>query len=205
MGKKIFVIIIPLLLAILELFHPHGFGTDVYHKLMPQLKVWIFIHTVQLILFGCIALVLLLMIEKKQGWCANLTRVFIGIFVVAYTAFDAIAGLGTGMLINIGSTLSLEEQEFIQRVIQKFYFAPYFGGSHSWLSETASLAALLSIWGVAYNLYVNHYPRLPLILYVIAGPVLYFSHAFPYGPIAFALIGVANIMLTFPKNEQEGS
>jgi hypothetical protein len=198
MLKKIFTILIPLLLAALEYFHPHSFIGDVYHNLTPHLDLWLMIHVVQLALFGGVAVVFFLMIQGIPGIAANLTRFFIWAFAVSYTAYDAIAGIATGSLIRIGVNFPSEDQGVVSKMIQQFYTDPIYGGTHSIVSETASFAALLAVWGCAMTLWMNsRCAKLPLVLYFIAGPILWYSHAYPYGPTAFGLIFVANLLLAF--------
>lgn len=193
MFKQVFIVLAPLLLAVLELFHPHGFGAHVYTMLLPDLTLWLFIHVMQLVLFGTAAVVFLLMIEGMKGILVQFSRFFIWAFVVFYTAYDSVAGIGTGLILRIGKNHPELDQQTLHQLVQSYFFDPYFGGSHSWLSETASLAALLAIWGVAATLWVNRFPKVPLLLYVLAGPILWVSHAVPYGPAAFTLIAIANL------------
>lgn len=173
----------PLLLAFVECFHPYGFGKAVYEGLLPQLKAWMAVHVAQLVLFGAVAGSFWLIIEGLDTWLARLTRLAIIGFLIFYTAFDAIGGLATGILIQIGNS----------ELVQTFYFNPYFGGSHSALSETASFFALFSVWGCAFTLMQSGRGKYTPLFYLLAGPILWNSHAYPYGPIAFSLIFLGNL------------
>ncbi len=200
MIKKIFTVTIPLLLAVLQYFHPYHFLADVYHELLPHLHLWLTIHILQLALFGGVAVVFYLMLDHVVGIWAKLARFFIWCFAITYTAYDAIAGIATGSLIRIGTQLPADSQEMITNVIQKFFTDPIYGGTHSILSETASLSALLAIWGCAAALWIaGKCSKLPLILYFIAGPFLWTSHAYPDGPIAFGLISLANLWIALDR------
>lgn len=194
--KKIFTVLVPLLLTALEYYHPYHFMSDVNHNLLPHLDLWLMIHVLQLALFGGIAVVFFVMIQGIPGVIANLTRFFVWAFAVTYTAYDSVAGIATGSLIRLGVNFPSEDQGVVNKMIQQFYTDPIYGGMHSILSETASLAALLAVWGCAMTLWMNSKcSKLPLLLYFIAGPVLWNSHAYPYGPIAFGLICIANLLL----------
>src|SRR4030095_8201870 len=85
----------PLLLAIVEIFHPHP------HDLLKlDLRAWLFVHYSQILLFPLAALAVAMLVRTQTGAAAMICRVAMFVFGVTYVAFDTVAGLVTGILVK---------------------------------------------------------------------------------------------------------
>jgi hypothetical protein len=78
-----------LLLAILEIFHPHPH--DLFRL---DLRAWMAVHYLQIVLFPLAALALMRLVRGRPGFAAGLCRVAAFVFGVKWIAFDSVAGGG---------------------------------------------------------------------------------------------------------------
>ena len=86
----------PLALAILELFHPHP-PHDLFQL---DVRTWLLVHYLQLPLMPLAALSVVALVRGASGLVAGLCRVAMFVFAVTYTAFDTVAGIVTGVLLQ---------------------------------------------------------------------------------------------------------
>ena len=98
--RRVIILGTPLVLGILDIFHP-TFSTDgIFTGISGHLEWWIILHILQLPLFCLLALSVYLLLDGVQGTFATLSKVALGIFVIFYPALDAILGIGTGALVS---------------------------------------------------------------------------------------------------------
>jgi hypothetical protein len=203
--RYLVLLLAPLALAILEMGHATGFSQNVFYGLLPQLDWWVTLHVLQLLLFGMVGAGIFFLIEGKRGWMAALSRFSAWLFLILYTAFDAIAGIGTGMLINQGRNLPPAQQVPFVEITQRFFHDPLFGGIHSWLSLAASTSWLIAIWAAVWVLFRAGKPIIPLLFLFASGLLLWISHAFPFGPLAFTALFIGTLWLELSKKNRNAS
>src|SRR5260221_9525438 len=94
-SESALVVGAPLLLALVECFHPHP------HDLL-ELDVgrWLTIHYAQIPLFPLSALAVAALVRGSAGIAATLCRIATFVFAVTFTAFDTAAGVVTGVLVK---------------------------------------------------------------------------------------------------------
>ena len=102
--RRIIVLGTPLALAILNLFHPSP------QAIRPNLDWWITLHILNLPLFALLGLAAILLLEGQRGLVATCSRVLLAIFAVVYPAFDAMVGIGSGIMIRFATTLPASQQ-----------------------------------------------------------------------------------------------
>src|SRR5437899_7308757 len=85
----------PLLLAVIELFHPHpGDLLDL------DAKTWLAVHYAQILLFPLSALAVSALVNNQVGVAATICRVAMFVFAISFVAFDSAAGVVTGILVD---------------------------------------------------------------------------------------------------------
>ena len=95
LSEKTLVVGAPLLLAVVELFHPHP------HDLLNlDVNTWLVVHYAQIPLFSLSALAIATLVRDRADVAATVCRVAMFVFAVSYTAFDTAAGVVTGMLVK---------------------------------------------------------------------------------------------------------
>jgi hypothetical protein len=85
----------PLLLAVLELFHPQP-----RDLLRGDVRMWLAVHYAQIASFPLSALAMAWLIRGQTGIAAAISRVALFVFGIGWTAWDSVAGVATGILAN---------------------------------------------------------------------------------------------------------
>ena len=139
--RRVIILGTPLVLGILDLFHPTQFTAGTFAGIAPVLNWWITLHVLQLPLFCLLALSVYLLLDGVQGTLATLSKVSLGIFVIFYPTLDAILGLGTGALVKYAQGLGGLPQAVVAAGID-IYFT----------DSVTSLVATLGTFGWAMAL-----------------------------------------------------
>ena len=85
----------PLILAIVECFHPHP------HDLLElDVQTWLWVHYAQIPLFLLAALAVVELVRGRTGIPADICRVAMFVFGVGWVAWDTAAGVATGILVQ---------------------------------------------------------------------------------------------------------
>jgi hypothetical protein len=216
----------PVVLIATELYHPAGFTA---HPGMYQFLSkpepgyagpdwWLTLHMIQTPLVGLVAVGLWLVAERIQGVSrkaaafAWLSRAATLVFLVYYTALDAIGGIGLGRTIlttqamAASGQLNQQQLDGVVLLLNAMWTDPWVGGVGSFVSQTGSWAVFVASLAAAVGLFLTRRaPWPPLVLLVGFGWELQTSHASPHGPIAFALLIVAGAWLwwTRPAEDDE--
>lgn len=211
----------PLVLVVIELFHPAGFTSNpgAYQYLsVPQPydpahqalaywgpEWWFKLHMIQTPMVALVAVGLVLMARKVNStdgaaavFFAWLARLATFVFLIYYTALDAIGGFGLARTILIAKNMKLSEAQ-LQAVINLINTAwqdSWVGGVGSFVSLTGSWAAFAAALLTAIALFLTHRVFwLPLLILIGFGWELQMSHTMPHGPIAFSLLIVAALWI----------
>ena len=144
--------------------------------------LYIAIHVVQLFSIWGIALGLWFLIEGIENRAATIARAAILPYAVFYSAFDAIAGIATGLVVLEANSMSPDDQEAMRRFMDGlseniFGYALYFSSGLTWLvvAGAASLALKAQVhWGA-------------IALMLVGTAIFAVGHPFPPGPIGISL------------------
>jgi hypothetical protein len=115
------VVAAPLVLAIVELFHPHP--RDLFEL---DVRTWVLVHYAQIPLFPLSALSMALLVRDRTDWGAWLCKAGMFVFAVAFTSFDTAAGLVIGLLVK--AALASGHPEAWRDMIDALWFDPILGG-----------------------------------------------------------------------------
>ena len=95
MSEVALIVGAPLLLAVLECFHPHP------HDLLNlDVQRWLLVHYAQIPLFPLAAMAVAALVRARASIPAAVCRMSMFVFAVSYTAFDTAAGVVTGILVR---------------------------------------------------------------------------------------------------------
>lgn len=227
------LVIAPLVLVGIELFHPAGFTQDpgMYQYVSqpqpydPQFKAlaypgpewWFALHMIQTPLVGLVAIGLWLLagrVDRSYGtapWIfAWLSRIANFVFLIYYDALDSIGGSGLGRTIlnteslHASGQLTAEQLEGVKLVLNTTWVDPWVGGVGSFISLTGSWAAFFAALFLAFALFLaKKAPWPPLVILALAGWELQVSHTAFHGPVAFALLVVAALWLAWAGRRGE--
>jgi hypothetical protein len=184
----------PLLLAVLECFHPHP------HDLLNlDLHRWLWVHYAQIPLFPLSAMAVAALVRDRAGIAAAVCRVAMFVFAVSYTAFDTAAGVVTGILAKAAHESGTPEAWRV--AIDAVWRHPIVGGSP--VGPAPFLAVLgavsLSVGTVAAGVSLKRAGSSwgPVLLLALAGfgLSLFKTHAWPGGPLTFGGLALAGAWL----------
>jgi hypothetical protein len=98
----------PLLWLIPAVVHPIG---EPYEGIADEANRWIFVHVAQLVLMPFLAVGAWLLLDGLRSAASWVARSALVLWLVFFSAFDAVAGIATGVLTRHANSLTGEEQE----------------------------------------------------------------------------------------------
>src|SRR5215467_4701739 len=157
----------PLALALLELYHPHPH--DLFRL---DLRAWVTVHYLQIVLFPLAALALALIVHGRRGFAAGLCRLGAYVFGVSWVAFDTAAGVTTGILLERAHASGAPESW--RAAIMAIWEHPIVGAgatpdSAPLLAVTGTIAWLVGCLAAALTLRSAGTSWIPTVLLAISG------------------------------------
>jgi hypothetical protein len=200
--RRLILLGTPVVVAIDVVFlHPVLSG-DLRQALFPIAEWWLALHVAQLVVFGLMGIAAYLLFDDLSGIAATVGRLAIAVFIVFYSAADAVAGIVTGILARGAVNLPTENQATLAWAIEKIFADPTKG----LLFSVSSYAWSIGLLAAAIALYRAGAPRLPLIALAVAAlPWIDFSrfdHSPPFDPIALALFVLAALWLELARRQK---
>ncbi|WP_174811777.1 hypothetical protein [Salinadaptatus halalkaliphilus] len=166
--------------------HPHG-GTDLYESLAPVADVWLYVHLLLLPLFALLGVSLYLLLADFAGPVATAGRIGVAVYLVTYLAFEAIAGIATGLLVRVGQGLPAEQQAGVAAALEATVTSPVVGA----LALVGSLAITVAAVALGILLRRAGAPLVPVAL--LAGvPLVVVAHGGGYADV----LGAAMIAIS---------
>ena len=190
-ARRVLLIAPPLVLAVLEVFHPQPDETP--QALMDVATWFAGFHVIQLVLTGFVALSVLLLADSFGRANAWVTRVGVGLFLVFFSAYDAVAGIGTGLAMRSARDLSTVQQEGVFDVVKDW---PAVGPPFA-LSIIGTLGWVAAVGALALAARRHRAPRREWILIGLAALFLLGGHPFPAGTLAFGCLFLAAVLHEF--------
>jgi hypothetical protein len=191
----------PLLLAVVELFHPHP------HDLLNlDVDTWLAVHYAQIPLFPLSALAVVALVRGRVGVAATVCRVAMFVFAVSYTAFDTAAGAVTGILIKAAHKSGTPDAW--RAPIDAVWTHPITGGSPliaaPLLAVLGTFALPVGAVAAAFSLKRagNSWPPVVLLALSSFGIGIFKTHAWPGGPLTFGGLAVAAGWLLWERAQQ---
>jgi hypothetical protein len=171
-------------------------GAGPYEGIADDANKWIFVHLSQLVLIPFLAWGAWMLLDGIQSAAATVARVFVVVWMVFFSAFDAIAGISVGVLTRYANSLAGDEHDAVVGAIDfLFQDSKLVGGSNysvlaglgqlSWVGLV--LAATVALWRAGV-------PR--LIVGATLLSVLFAAHAGYPAAVGLVALFVAEL-LTF--------
>jgi hypothetical protein len=186
--RRALLLLPPLLLAGLEYIHPQP--DETVQALMDASTWFAGFHVIQLALTGLVAMSVLLLADSFGRASAWVTRLGIGVFLVFFSAYDAVAGIGTGLAMRSARDLSAVQQQGVFEVVKDWPavgppFALSIVGTLGWTAAVGALALAARRQGA---------PRREWIFIGLAAIFLLGGHPFPAGTLAFGCFFIAALL-----------
>ena len=159
---------VPLAIGVLNLRHPI-LKPPIYAEILPHLPWWITLHLLNLILFPLLGLAAYLLVKDVHNIAASISRFALGVFVPIYAAFDALAGIGTGIVVLNAHRLMPHEANSFEPLIDAYWnsgviYALAAIGSIAWV--IAMLAAAVALTNADRRRWAG---LVAVILFVVGG------------------------------------
>ena len=189
-AELAFMIGVPLLWGILLLFHPGGEGDQIYLDARDIVTRFLVVHIGMMLFIPLMAVVVYLLLRGVEGTAAWVSRIALVPFVVFYSAWEVMQGIGVGILVNelngfpqAGPAL---REDLVQDFAEHVLIGPFsvFGNLGSLGLIVAAIAA-----GIALYRHAGAPISVPVLL-AISG-LLITVHPPPYGPTGLALFIIA--------------
>jgi hypothetical protein len=192
-GELAFLIGVPLLWAILLLFHPGGEGDEIYLDVQDNVTRFLVVHIGMMLFIPLMAVVVLLLLRGVEGTAAWVSRIALVPFVVFYSAWEVLQGIGVGILANELNGLPQAGQALREDLVQDFAEHALIGpfGVFGSIGPMGLIVATIAA-GVALYRHAGAPVSVPVLL-SISG-LLITAHPPPYGPIGLALFIVAVLL-----------
>jgi hypothetical protein len=187
--RRVLLLLPPLALAALAGLHPRP---DVELQSVMDVATWFAaFHVIQLVLVGLVALSVLLLADEFGAAGAWTTRLGIGIFLIFFSAYDAVAGIATGFAMRHARELSPAEQNGVWETVKDW---PGFDLPVFTLGIVGTAGWVVALVGVALAARRAGAPRAEWIFIALAGLFLMGGHPFPAGTIAFGCLFIAALL-----------
>jgi hypothetical protein len=193
-----FLVGVPLAWAILLLFHPGGEGEDLYSDLQDQVTRMLVVHIGMLIFIPLMAVVVYVLLRDLEGTAALVSRIALAVYVVFYGAWEALYGIGLGILGDAVNGLPEAERATGAAVIQDYGENVLIRG-FGVLVSIGSVAFIIAM--IAAGVALRRHAGAPLAVPILLGlsGFLITAHPPPFGPTGLALFIVA--VLLFARSQ----
>lgn len=190
--RRVVLLAPPLALATLEIFHP---APEVNAEAVMEVATWFTVfHALQLALIGLVGLSVLLLADSFGRAATWTTRLGLGVFLVVYSAYDAIAGISTGLAMRNARDLPAAQQEGVWVTVKDW---PGFDPAVFSLNIVGTLAWVVAVGALALAARRAGAPRSLWIPLALAALLLMGGHPFPGGTLAFGCLFLGTLRHEF--------
>jgi hypothetical protein len=180
----------PLVLAVYEIFHP---SPDVTAEAVMEVATWFAVfHVIQLFLFPFLLLSIALLAQDLGVLGHWATRVGLAVALAFFSAYDAMAGISTGLAMRAARDLPPAQQDAVFEIVEDW---PGFHPLIFSIGIVAVVGLALAIGMLAVGARRLRVGRGPVVLLWIATVVALFGHPFPFGTVAFGCLFLAALWL----------
>jgi hypothetical protein len=152
----------PILVGLLNLTHPR-FMPPVYSGIIDHISWWATLHILNLVLFPLLGLAAFILVSDIHNFASALTKVALSIFVPLYAAFDALAGIGTGILVENAKRMRPDELAKVTPLIDAYWNSNVLNA----VAAAGSIAWVIAMLSAAVAITTPQRRRLVAILAVV--------------------------------------
>lgn len=185
---------VPLLWAILLLFHPAGEADDIYGNLQDHVTAGLAVHIGTMLFIPLMAVALYLLLRGVEGTAARISRVALVPFVVFYSAWETLQGTANSILAHEVNGLPQAERATGAELIQGFAESILVRDVGGVFVSIGSLAFIIA--AIAAGVALRRRAGAPLAVAALLGlsGFLITAHPPPFGPTGLALF-IAAVLL----------
>jgi hypothetical protein len=173
----------PLLWMVIALLHPEE----------PQDSArWVFVHYAQLVLTPFLAFAVWNVLEGIHSQAATVSRAALAVWMVSFSAYDATAGLATGLLARHADTLSGAEQTAVNSAADWLLNDGLLPGGAIWVAAMATIAWPTTMIAVAVALHQVGARLAVAVCFVLSS--IFLLHASYPGAVGLAFFFVGEVL-----------
>ena len=188
-ARRVLLLAPPLAFAGLAAIHP---APDVNAQAVMDVATWFAtFHVIQLVLMGLVAISVLLLADDFGATGAWTTRLGLGVFLLVFSAYDAVAGIATGLAMRTARDLPAEQQEGVWVTVKDW---PGFDPPVFALNIVGTLGWVVALVGLALTARRAGAGRAEWIFILLAGVFLMGGHPFPFGTVTFGCLFIAALL-----------
>jgi hypothetical protein len=189
-ARRALILCPPLVVAVYEIFHPRP---DVTAAAVMDVAGWFALfHAIQLVLFPLLVLSIALLAQNLGVFGHWITRLGLVLVLVFFSAYDAIAGIATGLAMRAARDLSVAEQNAVFEVVKDW---PGTEPAVFGIGAVAVVGMVLALAMLTIGARRLQVGRGPVILLALATIVALGGHPFPFGTVAFGCLFLAALWL----------
>jgi hypothetical protein len=193
-----------LLWVVLTFLHPGGVGNEPapYEGIADDANKWIFVHFSQLVLTPFMAVGVWLLLDGIHSVAATVARASLVVWMVFFSAFDAIAGIAVGVLTRYANGLAGDEQDAVVGAIDfLFQDSKLVGGNnYSVLAGLGQLSWVVLVLAATVALWRAGVRR--LIVGATLLSVLFAAHAGYPAAVGLVALFVAELLAFWARRAQ---
>jgi hypothetical protein len=188
-ARRTLLIAPPFALTVLTVLHPQP--DDNTQALLDASTWFMAYHMIQLPLIGLVAVSVLLLADafgRASAWPIGLGM---GMFLVFFSAYDTLAGIGTGLAMRGTLGLETSQQDTVFEIVSSWPAAePWV----FWLSILGTGGWILAVGYLAVTARAAGAPRAQWIFIALAVAFLMLGHPAPFGTLAFGSLFLAAVI-----------
>ncbi len=197
--QQLLIFAAPVLVGLLNLTHPM-FRPPVYAGLVQHISWWVTLHLLNLVLFPLLGLAGYLLVKDVHSMASVVAKVSLAVFIPLYAAFDALAGIGTGILVSDAEHLAANDLTAVGPLIDSYWGSGMLNG----IAALGSIAWIIGMLAVAVAFTRPERRRLMTLLVTVFFVIVGWgqTHLFPTAsdmaiPLSWWLIVASMGVVTF--------
>ena len=199
-----FMVGVPLAWAVLLLFHPKGEANAIYRDVHDEVGRTLAVHIGMLLFIPLMAVVIYLLLRGLGGTAARVARISLVPFVIFYSAWETLQGIGIGVLVNEVNGLPAAERGTGADLVQDFAEQPLVRdlGVFAIPGSLGLIAA-----AIAAGIALHRHAAAPLSVAILLGLAgfLITAHPPPFGPVGLGVFIVAVLLFARSQSEVRGA
>jgi hypothetical protein len=189
LTRRVLLFAPPLVLAGFTVLHPQP---DHSVQALMDASTWFMgFHMIQLGLVGLVAVSVFVLADQFRRASAWQTCLGLGVFLVYFSAYDTLAGIGTGLAMRSARDLSTTQQEALFDIVHDW---PALEPWVFWLSIVGTGGWTLAVGYLAVVARAADAPRAEWLFIGLAAFFLLLGHPAPFGTIAFGSLFIAAVI-----------
>ena len=187
--RRLLLLAPPLTLAGFTVLHPQP---DHSARGLMDASTWFMgFHMIQLGLVGLVAVSVFVLADQFHRANAWQTCFGMGLFLVFFSAYDTLAGIGTGLAMRSARDMPSSQQEALFDIVKDW---PALEPWVFWLSLVGTFGWVLALGYLAVVARAARAPRSEWLFLGLAAVFLLLGHPAPFGTIAFGSLFVAALV-----------